>query len=143
MTSSNVMIAMRDARETTNSHFLKAMKLAIEILMTTELKGGNRVDVINGDVVVYNGRSYANNVMEHEPDQLAMYLPHKDGGCVEVGLVSTSWHFHHLDENWELDLPKGVRQLTAFLLNRKKVDKAFHRRFDRAVVAYWFQLTDN
>ncbi len=143
MTSSNVMIAMRDAYESTNLHFVKAMKLAIEILKTTELKGGNRVDVINGDVVVYNGRSYANNVMEHEPDQLAMYLPHKDGGCVEVGLVSTSWHFHHLDENWELDLPKGVRQLTAFLLNRKKLTKGFHRRFNRAVVAYWFELTDN
>lgn len=143
MTSSNVMVAMRNTRDTTNSHFLKAMKLAIEILKTTELKGGNRVDVINGDVVVYNGRSYANNVMEHEPDQLAMYLPHKDGGYVEIGLISTSWHFHHLNEYWELELPKGVRQLTAFLLNRKKVDKAFHRRFDRAVVAYWFQLTDN
>lgn len=143
MTSSNVMIAMRDIRDTTNSHFLKAMKLAIEILMTTEFKGGVRVDSINGDVVVYNGRSYANNVMDHESDQLAMYLPHKDGGYVEIGLVSTSWHFHHLNESWELELPEGVRELTAFLLNRKKLTKGFHRRFNRAVLHYWFQLTDN
>ena len=143
MTSSNVMIAMRDVRETTNSHFLKAMKLAIEILKTTELKGGNRVDSIDGDMVVYNGSLYVNNIMEHEPDQLGMYLPHKDGGYVEIGLISTSWHFHHLNEDWELGLPKGVRELTAFLLNRKKINRAFHRRFGRAVRAYWFQLTDN
>ena len=143
MTSSNVMIAMRDVRETTNSHFLKAMKLAIEILKTTEFKGGIRVDSIDGDMVVYNGSLYVNNIMEHEPDQLGMYLPHKDGGYVEIGLISTSWHFHHLNEDWELGLPKGVRELTAFLLNRKKINRAFHRRFGRAVRAYWFQLTDN
>ena len=143
MTSSNVMIAMRDARETTNAHFLKAMKLAVEILKTTEFKGSVRVDSIDGDMVVYNGSLYVNNIMEHEPDQLGVCLPHKDGGYVEIGLISTSWHFHHLNEDWELGLPKGVRELTAFLLNRKKINRAFHRRFNRAMLTYWLQLTDD
>lgn len=62
---------------------------------------------------------------------------------MEVALVSTSWHYHRISDDWGLHIPTGVRALTAFLLSRKKVDKAFHRRFDRAVVAYWFQLTDN
>ncbi len=145
MTSSNVMVAMREESNATPTHlhFVRAMKLAIEILMTTELKGGHRVDSIDGDIVEYNGSLYVNNVMEHEPDQLAIYLPHKDGGYVEVGLVSTSWHYHRISDDWGLHIPTGVRALTAFLLNRKKVDKAFHRRFDRAVRTYWFQLTDN
>lgn len=143
MTSSNVMVAMRDVRDTSNAHFLKAMKLAIEILMTTEFKGANRVDSVDGDVAMYNGSLYVNNVMEHEPDQLGMYLPHKDGGYMEVALVSTSWHYHRISDDWGLHIPTGVRALTAFLLNRKKVDKAFHRRFDRAVRAYWLELTDD
>lgn len=141
MSSSNVMVAMKEVRDTSNAHFLKAMKLAIAILATTQFKNVIRKDSVDGDGVAYNGKLYVNNVMENEPDELAIVMKHKDGGYVEVGMVSTSYHIHHLNEDWELTMPKGVRGLTAFLLNRKKIDKAFHRRFDRAVLAYWFTLT--
>jgi len=143
MTSSNVMMAARDIRDNSNNHFLASMKLAIAIIATTSYGNAIRKDRMDGDSVEYKGRHYVNNVLTDNPDQLVIHAPHKDGGYVQVGVVNLSEHVHCLGWDWELQFPSGVRELTAFLLNRKKLTKGFHRRFNRAVLAYWLELTDN
>lgn len=50
---------------------------------------------------------------------------------------------HVLGDDWEVQLPAGIRRAMAKAIGRKKTNKAFHRRFDRAVIAYWFELTNN
>ena len=142
MTSSNVMIAARDIRDNSNNHFLAIMKLAIAIIATTSYGNAIRKDRMDGDSVEYKGRYYVNNVLTDNPDQLVIHAPHKDGGYVQVGVANLSEHVHCLGWDWELQFPAGVRELTAFLLNRK-LTKGFHRRFNKAVLAYWFELTDN
>lgn len=49
---------------------------------------------------------------------------------------------HVLGDDWEVQLPAGIRRALAKAIGCK-TNKAFHRRFDRAVIAYWFELTDN
>lgn len=143
MTSSNVMIANKAIRNNSNDHFLASMKLAIAIIATTNYGNAIRKDRMDGDSVEYKGRYYVNNIMTDNPDQLVIHAPHKDGGYVQVGVANLSEHVHCLGWDWELQFPAGVRELTAFLLNRKKLTKGFHRRFNRAVLAYWLELTDN